>query len=113
MGFIFSREDWLWQRLAYQNEIIKAIEAQNCNVIAVFSTTMPNEQTGAVSLDTAFERFFYQDGKPCIDVLINPFVFSLTDGVNYSIIQSNKIDFLCALLRILILYVRYVDVRQQ
>ena len=78
VGFIFSREDWLWQRLAYQNEIIKAIEAQNCNVIAVFSTTMPNEQTGAVSLDTAFERFFYQDGKPCIDVLINPFVFSLT-----------------------------------
>lgn len=78
VGFIFSREDWLWQRLAYQNEIIRSVEAQNCNVIAVFSTTMPNEQTGAVSLDTAFERFFYQDGKPCIDVLINPFVFSLT-----------------------------------
>lgn len=78
VGFIFSREDWLWQRLAYQNEIIRSVEAQNCNVIAVSSTTMPNEQTGAVSLDTAFERFFYQDGKPCIDVLINPFVFSLT-----------------------------------
>ena len=78
VGFIFSREDWLWQRLAYQNEIIKAIEAQNCNVIAVFSTTMPNEKTGAVSLATAFERFFYKNGLPCIDVLINPFVFSLT-----------------------------------
>lgn len=78
VGFIFSREDWLWQRLAYQNEIIKAIEAQNCNVIAVFSTTMPNEKTGAVSLATAFERFFYKNGRPCIDVLINPFVFSLT-----------------------------------
>lgn len=78
VGFIFSREDWLWQRLAYQNEIIKAIEAQNCNVIAVFSTTMPNEKTGAVSLATAFKRFFYKNGRPCIDVLINPFVFSLT-----------------------------------
>lgn len=78
VGFIFSREDWLWQRLAYQNEIIRAVEAQNCNVIAVFSTTMPNVKTGAVSLTTAFERFFYKNGRPCIDVLINPFVFSLT-----------------------------------
>lgn len=27
VGFIFSREDWLWKRLAYQNEIIRSVEA--------------------------------------------------------------------------------------
>lgn len=78
VGFIFAREDWLWQRLAYQNEVIRAVEKQGCNVIAVFTTTMADEQNGAVSLATALKKFFYHDGKVCIDVLINPFVFSLT-----------------------------------
>ena len=78
VGFIFSREDWLWKRLAYQDEIIKAVEKQGCNIIAVFATTMANEKLGVPGLAAALESFFYQNGRPCIDVLINPFVFSLT-----------------------------------
>ncbi|WP_293729488.1 cobaltochelatase subunit CobN [uncultured Phascolarctobacterium sp.] len=78
IGFIFAREDWLWDRLAYQTEIIKAIEAESCNVIAVFTTTLENAKTGAVSLGQSFKEFFYKNNEVIIDALVNPFVFSLT-----------------------------------
>lgn len=78
IGFIFSREDWLWNRLDYQNEIIKAVEKENCNIIAVFTNTMGNSNTGVPGLGEAIKKFFYIDGKVCVDTLINPFVFSLT-----------------------------------
>lgn len=78
IGFIFSREDWLWQRLEYQKEIIKAIEKENCNVIAVFTNTMANPKEGIPGLAAALQKHFYIDDKVCVDALINPFVFSLT-----------------------------------
>lgn len=78
VGFIFSREDWLWNKLAYEEAIIRAVEQHDCNIIAVFTTTMGNAQTGAVKLSDSLQQYFYEADKPVIDVLINPFVFSLT-----------------------------------
>ena len=78
IGLIFSREDWSWDRTVWQRAIIETVEKQGCNVLAIFTTTMADSQTGAVSLGESLKKNFYLDGKPVIDVLINPFVFSLT-----------------------------------
>ncbi len=78
IGMIFSREDWLWQNLSYPNQVIAEIERQGFIPLVIFTTTMANEETGAVNLQTNIEKFFYQNGHPIIDVLINNFVFSLT-----------------------------------
>lgn len=78
VGYIFSREDWLWNKLDCQAEIVRAVEKQGCNAIAIFTTTMKNEALGAYGLAENLQRFFCREGKTIIDVLINPFVFSLT-----------------------------------
>lgn len=78
VGFIFAREDWIWGKLEYQKEIIQALLAAGCNVLPVFTNTMGNVKTGAPSLTENLEKYFYLDSKVVIDVLINPFVFSLT-----------------------------------
>lgn len=78
IGFIFSREDWLWGKLDYQKEIVLEIEKKSCNVIAVFTNNMANAATGAPGLADNMTKYFYKNGKVIIDALINPFVFSLT-----------------------------------
>ncbi|MDY6087461.1 MAG: cobaltochelatase subunit CobN, partial [Succiniclasticum sp.] len=78
VGYIFSREEWLWNKLETENEIIRAVERQDCNIIALFTTTMKNKDIGAYGLAENLQRWFCQDGRTIIDVLINPFVFSLT-----------------------------------
>ena len=48
VGLIFSREDWLWEHLDYQRAIIETLENHDCNVLAVFTSTLANPQTGSV-----------------------------------------------------------------
>ena len=79
VGLIFGREDWLWNKFDYQDEIIKQVENLGCNIIPVFTNTMPDPATGAPALADNLNKFFYKDGKVIIDVLLNPFVFSLTN----------------------------------
>lgn len=78
VGLIFSREDWLWGRTGCHQAVIRALEKHGCNPLAIFTSTLANRATGSVSLGDSLEKNFYLDGKPVIDVLINPFVFSLT-----------------------------------
>lgn len=79
IGFIFFREDWLWRRLSFEREIIRAAEAQGCNIIAVFTQAYSEEKSELTIFNTLCEKYFFADnGKTLIDVLINPFVFSLT-----------------------------------
>lgn len=78
VGMIFSREDWIWQKLAYPNQVIDEIERQGFVPLVIFTTTMANEATGAPNLQINIETFFYKNGQPIVDALINNFVFSLT-----------------------------------
>ena len=78
VGLLFSREEWLWRKLSWQDALIEALERQGCNVAAVFTTTLSNAATGAPGLAESLRRCFYADGRVYIDALINPFVFSLT-----------------------------------
>ncbi|MDO4177946.1 MAG: cobaltochelatase subunit CobN [Phascolarctobacterium sp.] len=78
LGFAFYREDWLWGRLTFQNAIIRTMEKHGMNIIPVFTTNMKNPMGQGVYLRETFKKFFYLDGLPVVDVLLNPFVFSLT-----------------------------------
>ena len=78
VGLVFAREDWLWDNIDYQNSIITALEQEGCNVLALFSSNLANSETGAPALGESIQKMFYYQGQVAIDVLINPFVFSLT-----------------------------------
>ncbi|MEN6567212.1 MAG: cobaltochelatase subunit CobN [Veillonellales bacterium] len=78
IAMIFSREEWIWGNLAYQTKIVQEIERQGYNPLLVFSNNLANPETGAPGLGEAFEKYFYDQGRVIIDVLINTFVFSLT-----------------------------------
>lgn len=80
VGIIFPRDEWIWSDLTYQTELIGAIEGRGLNVIAVFSHWARNTELNADGVDTAVGTYFYQQGLPVIDVLINTFKFSLTVG---------------------------------
>lgn len=80
IGIIFPRDEWIWSDLTYQSELIEAIEAQGVNVIAVFSHWARIAELNAPGVDDAVTTYFYNHGRPCIDVLINTFKFSLTVG---------------------------------
>lgn len=77
IGFCFYREDWLWQKLEYEDAIIRGLESEGCNVIAVFTSARSGEN-GGKSLADSMQELFYDGGRLLIDVLVNPFVFSLT-----------------------------------
>lgn len=79
LASFFTREDWLWNKFDYQDEIIHQMENEGCNIIPVFTNTMADPATGAPGLADNLNKFFYKDGKVIIDVLLNPFVFSLTN----------------------------------
>lgn len=79
VGFVFYREDWLWKKTNYLEALMKVALQEQVNLMPVFSTTMPNPETGAPRLsETIHELFINKKGFPNIDLLINPFVFSLT-----------------------------------
>ncbi|QDR79071.1 cobaltochelatase subunit CobN [Sporomusa termitida] len=80
IGLLFPRDEWIWADLAYPTALIDEIEARGMNVIAAFSHWARSAEFGAQGIDDAFKSYFYDDGLPGIDVLINTFKFSLTVG---------------------------------
>jgi cobaltochelatase CobN len=78
VGVLFYRDEWVWGDLAYQNVLIMELEAQNLNVLAVFSPGRADLQSAMPGLTEAILNFFCEDRQPTIDVLINTMKFSLT-----------------------------------
>lgn len=92
IGFIFLREDWLWGKLAYQDEIIRQAEAQGCNIIAVFSSPQRHEERGNMEHTAALRQFFTKNEHTFIDVLLNPFVFLLTVTGHIPLTELQRLD---------------------
>ncbi|SDE10589.1 cobaltochelatase subunit CobN [Sporomusa acidovorans] len=70
IGFLFYRNEWLMDNLAYPKAVIEECERQGFNVIAVFSDGIANSELGAPGLEEAIRKYFMKDGKTCIDVMI-------------------------------------------
>ncbi|MDO4177935.1 MAG: cobaltochelatase subunit CobN [Phascolarctobacterium sp.] len=88
IGFLFYRDEWVWEDLNYQKALIEEIERQGMNAIAVFSNGLPDESLGQLSLNNLFTKYFTSYGVPRIDCFVNILKFSLTNS------KSLTIDFL-------------------
>lgn len=78
VGIVFYRDEWLWGDLAYQTALVEEIEEQGMNAVAVFTQGTADPEVKAPGLTEAMQLYFYDEGKPTIDVLINTIKFSLT-----------------------------------
>ncbi len=85
VGVLFYREEWVWGDLTYQSALVEALEANNLNAVCVFSNGMPDASAGMPTLPQVAEKFFFRQGAPLIDVLINTLKFSLTAGGSLSV----------------------------
>ena len=78
VGLWFYQTYWLNNNLAFIDAIIRAVEARGANVIPVFHLRYKDAGRGNRGADYIVEHFFMDGGRPRIDVLINPLMFSLT-----------------------------------
>ncbi len=78
IGIWFYQSYWLNDDLAYIDAIIKEVEKQGANAIAVFHLRYKDAERGNKGADFIVENFFKKDGKTIIDCLISPMLFSLT-----------------------------------
>ncbi|MFZ5453872.1 MAG: cobaltochelatase subunit CobN [Thermodesulfobacteriota bacterium] len=78
VGLWFYQNYWVNQNLQYIDAIIREIERQGANVLPVFHIRYPDKTLGNQGADYIVDRFFLDQGRPRIDVLINPLMFSLT-----------------------------------
>lgn len=96
IGFVFYRNEWIAGELFFQDAVIRALEKNNLNVIAVFSNGMPNLQLGNKGLSGAFNEYFYKEQICVLDVLLSTLKFSLTttQGLAFAEIQNLNIPIL-------------------
>jgi len=78
IGIWFHQTYWLNNNMAHIDAIIREIEAQNANALCVFHLRYKDRERNNRGADYVAEKFFMKDGKPVIDVMINPMMFSLT-----------------------------------
>ncbi|HEY3425045.1 MAG TPA: cobaltochelatase subunit CobN [Negativicutes bacterium] len=80
VGIVFPRDEWVWSDVACPAALVAEIERQGMNAIAVFSSWAHKPELQVPGIDETVRQYFYADGVPAIDVLINTFKFSLTVG---------------------------------
>ena len=79
IGLWFYQTYWLNNNLAFVNAIIRSIEAAGHNVIPVFHLRYKDAQRQNHGADYVADYFFKdKEGKPRIQALINPQMFSMT-----------------------------------
>lgn len=92
LGFLFYRDEWIWEDLTYQDKFIGEAERQGYNVISVFSNQLPDRSVGIPPLDEVFRAYFMDAGEPVIDVLVSTMKFSLTANKTVSMEDLKRLD---------------------
>jgi cobaltochelatase CobN len=78
IGLWFNQTYWLNNNLGFINAFIKEAEKAGANIIPVFHLRYKDAQLKNNGADYIVDHFFMDNGRPLIDVLINPMMFSLT-----------------------------------
>lgn len=87
VGIWFYHSFWQSENTAFIDEMIREAERAGANVIPVFMYSLKDEDLGTKGAEWVIENYFMRDGRPIIDVLINPLMFSIsirscTDGTS-------------------------------
>ncbi|MGE4560930.1 MAG: cobaltochelatase subunit CobN, partial [Desulfobulbus sp.] len=77
IGIWFYQNFWATGNRAHIDALIREIEARGANVLCVFHMRFKDRLLGNGGPEEVVERYFMHQGKPLIDVLLNPVMFSL------------------------------------
>ena len=80
VGVIFYRSEWITGDFTYHTALIRAIEAEGMNAVAVFSNAYRDARVESPTLMEAIEKYFCRDGALYVDVIISTMKFSLKAG---------------------------------
>lgn len=77
IGIWFYQNLWVNGAVKHIDALIRAVEAQGGQALAVFHYRFMDQVVGNMGADQVAEQFFCQDGKTIIDALLSPMMFSL------------------------------------
>ena len=80
VGVIFYRSEWITGDFTYHAALVRAIEAEGMNAVAVFSNSYRDERVESPTLMEAIQKYFCRDGQPFVDVIISTMKFSIKAG---------------------------------
>ncbi len=80
VGIWFYQTYWLNQDLSHMDCIIQEVEDRGAHALCVFHLRYKDRERGNMGADEVAKNFFMRQGRPFIDVLISPMMFSLTLG---------------------------------
>ncbi len=80
VGILFYREHVLYKATEYVEKLIKALETQELGVVAVFTRKYRDEQIEIPSVEESIEKFFFKNGEPIVEAIVNLTSFSLIKG---------------------------------
>jgi cobaltochelatase CobN len=78
VGIWFYQNFWQAGNTRFIDSLIAETERQGANVIPLFMYSYKDADLGTKGAEWAMENYFMRDGKPIIDVLISPLMFSLS-----------------------------------
>lgn len=81
VGLWFYQSFWQAGNTVFVDRLIEEIEAQGANVIPVFLYAVKDVDLGTRGPQWVVENYFMKDGKPLIDVLISPLMFSMSGRI--------------------------------
>ena len=79
VGVLFYRSEWLYGNTVLVDLLVNALESRGLGVIPVFTYSFKDLNIGSPSADDSIREFFFENGKPLIDVLLNLTSFFLLD----------------------------------
>lgn len=84
IGFLFYRDEWVWDDLHYQDAFIAEAEKQGLNIIPVFTNGLPDPKLGMPTISAVFQSYFMKNGRPIVDAVVNVMKFSFTTSGSIS-----------------------------
>lgn len=77
IGLWFYQSLWVNHAVSHIDALIRCVEKHGGQVLPVFHYRFHDKVVGNKGADYVVEHFFCRDGKPIIDALLNPMMFSL------------------------------------
>ena len=71
VGILFYRSQWVNGNLEVVNALVQEFTRRGINAIPVFSMGSQENDLGAKGNDAVFRHFFFREGKPLIDALVD------------------------------------------
>ncbi len=78
IGIWFYQNFWMTDNKAHIDALIREIEKQGGNVLCVFHLRFKDTLLGNRGADEIIDHYFKAEGRPLIDVLVSPVMFSLS-----------------------------------